>query len=242
MTGHSEALIRLEDDRGVGLVVADLAGRFQAEWFDPAFWARSCQPILEGGRGAAWFVDYPDEAGWVLRHYCRGGLPGRISRKTYVFLGESKVRAFLELRLLLALRHQGLPVPEPVAARYVRTQPGTYQASILVKRIAGACGLCTCVDEAATVIWRAAGACVRRFHDAGVYHADLNCTNILISPQGVHLIDFDRGVQYAQHSPSSAWKRANIKRLHRSVDKRLGDLPAQHRATLWQAFTTGYAR
>ena len=41
--------------------------------------------------------------------------------------------------------------------------------------------------------WIAIGRCIRRFHDAGVCHADLNAHNILLTPEQVYLIDFDRG-------------------------------------------------
>jgi 3-deoxy-D-manno-octulosonic acid kinase len=61
------------------------------------------------------------------------------------------------------------------------------------------------------------GACLCRFHEEGVYHADLNARNILLSDSGrVYLIDFDRG---ALRSPSNSWRRANLERLKRSLEK-----------------------
>jgi 3-deoxy-D-manno-octulosonic acid kinase len=33
-------------------------------------------------------------------------------------------------------------------------------------------------------LWRATGACIRRFHEEGVVHADLNARNILIRDSG----------------------------------------------------------
>lgn len=238
----SDEIIRVEDAIGVSLVMADWISAFSVNWFEPDYWKANCVRITEGGRGAAWFIDTPSQQHWVLRQFQRGGLPGKLIKNRYLYMGEAQVRSFREFRLLLWMRKQGLPVPDPVAARSCRFAKATYSASILLERIPGACSLGERGPGQDEGSWQAAGECVRRFHDAGIYHADLNCTNILVSPSGIHLIDFDRGVQYAQHSPSSAWRRANIKRLHRSVDKRLGDLPAQHRATLWQAFTTGYAR
>ena len=72
-----------------------------------------------GGRGAAWFVGSTAQP-WVLRHYQRGGLAARVARDRYLYLGEQRVRAFAEWRLLAQMYERGLPVPRPVAARYRR--------------------------------------------------------------------------------------------------------------------------
>ena len=69
--------------------------------------------------------------------------------------------------------------------------------------------------------WRRVGGCIRRFHDAGVYHADLNAHNILLGSgppvaDEVYLIDFDRGERRAAEA---AWQQANLQRLMRSLEK-----------------------
>jgi 3-deoxy-D-manno-octulosonic acid kinase len=65
--------------------------------------------------------------------------------------------------------------------------------------------------------WRKIGRSVRGFHEAGVFHADLNAHNILIDPVGeVFLIDFDKG---ALREASPQWKKTNLSRLHRSLLK-----------------------
>ena len=67
-------------------------------------------------------------------------------------------------------------------------------------------------------VWQTIGACIRRFHDASVYHADLNARNILIDSQSklVYLIDFDKGC--IRHLGES-WKASNLARLQRSLLK-----------------------
>src|SRR6185312_24099 len=57
---------------------------------------------------------------------------------------------------------------------------------------------------------------VGRFHRAGIWHADLNAHNVLVSPAGLHLIDFDRG---RQRAPAAGWRLANLRRLRRSLLK-----------------------
>ncbi len=80
--------------------------------------------------------------------------------------------------------------------------------------------------------------CVRRFHDANVFHADLNLMNILVSDQ-VYLIDFDRG-KIMPSAARSGWKESNINRLERSVNKCLADLEVGLKVQLWEAFLRGY--
>jgi 3-deoxy-D-manno-octulosonic acid kinase len=121
------------------------------------------------------------------------------------------------LRLLDALRRRGLPVPVPVAAIYRRALL-TYVAELITERIVGARSLSElllagAMDDAR---WAAIGRCLRRFHDAGVQHADLNAQNILLDPQGkVWVLDFDRGRERAP----GAWRERALGRLARSLAK-----------------------
>ena len=89
--------------------------------FDPGFWRRRGELIaVTGGRGSAWFIASGAQQ-WALRHFRRGGFMARLWQDGYVWAGEERVRAFAEWRLLQALWQQGLPVPQPVAARYDRS-------------------------------------------------------------------------------------------------------------------------
>jgi 3-deoxy-D-manno-octulosonic acid kinase len=188
----------------------------RAEWLDVAWW-RAHAPSREpaGGRGAALLVDGPFGAA-VLRHYRRGGWVARLSADRYVYTGAERTRAFREFRLLDAMTRLGLPVPAPLAARYVRSGP-FYRADILVAAIPAARTLAQRVAAGGSVPWSAIGACIARFHDAGIRHADLNAHNVLIDvDERVWLIDFDR----AERRPRAAhWQRANLARLARSLRK-----------------------
>ncbi|HEY1772170.1 MAG TPA: 3-deoxy-D-manno-octulosonic acid kinase [Gammaproteobacteria bacterium] len=188
-----------------------------------------------GGRGAAWmFKRGKDE--WVLRHYRRGGVPGRFVRDRYLWIGLDTSRPWWEWRLLDALYREGLPVPQPVAARVQRTG-FLYRGDLITRRIPATRNLAECLTSGGEIPWVAVGRCLRRFHDAGVCHADLNAHNILLDESGrVYLIDFDRGIRRG----AGAWRGANLSRLKRSLDKLSGESGANLKA--WGALLEGYGR
>lgn len=186
-------------------------------WFDPAWWtAQGRQHGGRGGRGGVAFLDTPDGA-CVLRHYRRGGWMTPLLGDRYVWNGRSRSRGFAEFSLLAELFHRGLPVPEPVAARYRRR--GVYYTADLITRT---------IENAQTVteliaaqrfdagLAERVGALVARFHAAGVDHADLNAHNILLADDALWLIDFDRG---EIRLTGTAWKLSNLARLKRSLLK-----------------------
>lgn len=169
-----------------------------------------------GGRGSVSFIGL-EGLELVLRRYLRGGLAARVSRDRYLWLGEARTRPFRELRLLAELAGRGLPVPQPVAARYLRSGLG-YRGELVTQRLPGAASLATrwLAGDATDEDWALAGRCIRRFHDAGVRHADLNAHNIMLDGHGgAWLLDFDRG-QVRQPGP---WREQVLARLARSIEK-----------------------
>jgi 3-deoxy-D-manno-octulosonic acid kinase len=213
--------------------------------FDPEFWRRRGElSEVARGRGSAWFIASGARQ-WVLRHFRRGGFIARWSRDGYVWTGEAGVRAFAEWRLLDVLTRRGLPVPQPVAARYQRTGL-RYRCDLITQRIVNAEPLSAALARGALAepLWRAVGAAVARLHRAGVDHADLNAHNILVDVAGaavgvtdsavgvknagvgvkdiVWVIDFDRGRLRGQ----GAWAARNLRRLRRSLVKISRDLPS----------------
>ena len=199
-----------------------------------------------GGRGIVYFVAArpPSAAGdvWVLRHYRRGGLVARLLGDRYLYAGAAASRAFAELALLAGLNEAGLPVPAPVAARICR-RGLYYTADLLTVALAGVQTLAelrvaagrNALDEA---IPYAVGDAVRRLHEAGVWHADLNAHNILVDGAGrACVIDFDR----AERRPPGAWREANIARLRRSLDKVSAAAGAALPAADWRALLDGYS-
>jgi 3-deoxy-D-manno-octulosonic acid kinase len=208
---------RLAIDRGAILFAPELVDDPGPQLFDRAYWrGRGVLTERAAGRGSIHFID-DGQRHWALRRYLRGGVPAFLSRKHYFWFGEERTRSFRELRLLDALRHRGLPVPAPVAALY-RRGIVTYVAQLITERIVGARSLSELLsaglmDDAR---WASIGRCLRRFHDAGVQHADLNAQNILLDPQGkVWVLDFDRGRMRAP----GVWSERALERLARSLAK-----------------------
>ncbi|KAA1171621.1 3-deoxy-D-manno-octulosonic acid kinase [Marinobacter salinexigens] len=226
----------IERHKGSALLVhPDYRGRVTAEWFSAEYWGDCARPVSSGGRGGAWFIE-AGEVSLVLREYRRGGLAARISRKTYAYTKEAEVRSFSEFRLLDQLYRMGLPVPKPVGAWYRKRSPVQYQASIIIERLNDTVPLAELLEDLDLKDWTALGQVIRRFHDAGVRHADLNCFNVLVRGNVYYLIDFDKGSIVPPGSPLD-WKSRNLERFARSIRKVAGDAV---QARVWEPFMTGY--
>ncbi len=190
----------------------------EAWFFEAGHWREKGAVLSTAqGRGAACIFHYQGHD-YVLRHYRRGGLMARFSDDKYAWSGLEKTRAWREWHLLAKMFQQGLPVPRPVAARVQRLGL-FYRADLVTLRLPDVQPLADVLmvrklDEKA---WRKLGATIRRFHDAGIYHADLNARNILLDARGqVFVIDFDKG---EERRPDKVWQQANIDRLERSFNK-----------------------
>ena len=207
-------------------------------WFDPDYWGSSARPVATGGRGSAWFIE-TKQGDLVLRHYRRGGLVARFSERSYLFTGKSGIRSCREFELLRVLHGLGLPVPEPVAAWWQKQGGIWYHAAILIRRIEGAVPLPEAPDLADDSLWRRVGRMIRRFHDAGLDHVDLNCDNILVAGDRAYLIDFDRCKLKLSSRNQSVWQQRNLERLSRSMEKRL---PVGIQENSWSALLTGYGQ
>jgi 3-deoxy-D-manno-octulosonic acid kinase len=167
------------------------------------------------GRGHAYFFRYRG-TDYVLRHYRRGGRMARLDDR-YLWTGLGRTRAWREWRLLARLQELKLPAPRPVAARTVRNGCW-YRADLIIVRCSGLSLAARLSEQGLPVTdWAEIGRVIRRFHDAGVWHADLNAHNVLLDANGaVTLIDFDRA---RFRSPARHWREANLARLLRSLNK-----------------------
>ncbi len=185
-------------------------------FFEPQRWEAQ-QLLLDTapGRGTTVFIQN-GESIYALRHYQRGGLPARLSRDRYLWRGLERSRAWQEWRLLAELYQRGLPVPRPIAARVIPLGM-TYQADIVTEKLDAQPLAEWLGRKRLSTAWlEMIGASLRRFHKEGVYHADLNARNVLLSDAGeVFLIDFDRG----ELRDPGRWCQANLDRLKRSLDK-----------------------
>jgi 3-deoxy-D-manno-octulosonic acid kinase len=222
---------------------ASLLEHPEAELFDMAVALRNADAqSLAEGRGHAVFFKH-NQHEFVLKHYHRGGKMAVLLQDKYVGVDCNKSRSFREWRLLQHMRSIDLPVPAPVAASCSRSGP-FYRADLITMRISNVVTLADYLleNECDDAIWAAIGTCLRRFHDADIYHADLNARNILIDIENrdVHLIDFDKGsIRYLGKS----WKAANLSRLQRSLLKFKSLNSAFHYSQdNWSVMLKGYNR
>ncbi|MFA5488205.1 MAG: 3-deoxy-D-manno-octulosonic acid kinase [Candidimonas sp.] len=208
-----------------------LAPRADLSLFDPQAPGMRTEPVAEGGRQAAWFVQ-GDFGQAVLRRYRRGGLVARLSRDQYVWTGKGGTRSFAEFDLLHLLRKRGVRVPAPIAAMYSR-HGLFYRAAILTRRIPGAVPLALKFEEGHH---EAVAQAIFDMHQQDVWHADLNAYNILFDEQDrVWLIDFDKG---RRRNLSIERREANLRRLRRSLIKIAG-APG---VAWWEGLEHAYAR
>lgn len=189
--------------------------QIDSRWLSPDFWRERDAVLGEApGRGASLFVACGEER-WALRPYRRGGLIARFSDARYVWTGLERTRAFREMRLTAELKQRGLPVPAPVAAGVWRHGP-SYTATLITRLIPGVQALAERLPTASPDLLKRVGHTVRRFHDAGLDHVDLNARNLLVDADDrIWLIDLDR----CRLRTPGRWQEANLNRLGRSLEK-----------------------
>ena len=209
-----------------------------AQSFSPSFWQeKNAVTGSAQGRGTTWFVQTPTGS-VALRHYCRGGLIGKWIKETYFFTGWEGTRSYKEFVLLRYLREKGVSVPRPIGARVVR-QFFLYKADLLIEKIEGASDLLDVLRSGPLTMrqYQQIGKLIRKLHDVGVCHSDLNIHNIMLDDKGEFwLIDFDKsGLRSGK-----GWKKANLERLHRSFRKEKKQCDIFWREMDWHSILRGY--
>jgi 3-deoxy-D-manno-octulosonic acid kinase len=187
--------------------------------FEADYW-RSQESLTgtSSGRGTTYFFKNKGKE-YVLRHYLRGGLVGKVLHDQYFFTGVEKTRAWRELHMLAQMRKLALPVPRPIAAK-IDKGFAYYRADLIIERIEQASDVHQLLMQKPleAQVWRSIGACIGKFHQHQVFHHDLNIHNIMLDDrQQVWLIDFDK----CEFKQGDSWKEANLQRLERSLEKEL---------------------
>jgi 3-deoxy-D-manno-octulosonic acid kinase len=136
-------------------------------------------------------------------------------------------RPVAELHASEQLLAAGAPVPRPLLVAARRARGPLWSAVVGTLHIEdardGAAWLAAQPSREALVCGaRAAGAAIRRFHDAGGWHADLQIKNLLLRERGgeidVIVIDLDRA--RADTPPDPARRMRELMRLVRALHKR----------------------
>jgi 3-deoxy-D-manno-octulosonic acid kinase len=186
-------------------------------------WAGYERRPLAAGRGGSFAASVAGHE-IVVRPCRRGGLVARLLHDTY---WGWRPRPFRELQLVEALRRRDVPVVEVHGAGVRWLGPACYRGWLVTRYVRGARTLWEWVSAGGvpaaerTAVLHAVGQAVRRLHDAGARHPDLNLHNILVAAAGgtgpeVWLIDFDRP---ALAAGAYAGRTADLARLRRSARK-----------------------
>jgi 3-deoxy-D-manno-octulosonic acid kinase len=215
----------------VGLVAADdaggawwvepetLAALRGAGWLDPTR-IETALGAASGARGRAAVAVVPiGAAALVLRGVHHGGWLGAALGRG---LGSAR-RPLAEIAATARLRAAGAPVPRPAFAGAWR-HGSVWRGVVATHLEAGAHDAVRWLRESSNArrAIESAARAVRRFHDAGGWHADLHAGNLLVRDRGgaldVLVIDLDRA--RVEERVDARARMAQLMRLYRSLVKR----------------------
>ncbi|MGE0681857.1 MAG: lipopolysaccharide kinase InaA family protein [Candidatus Binatia bacterium] len=177
-----------------------------------------------GGRGSLYRLPLGDGGYAIARRYRRGGLIHHFTRDLY---WERPFRPLTELIATEAARQRAIPTVEVLAAGVEHVAFGFYRGWLISREAEGFINLWEWLRSNPSASARQQGIktvaqMTAQLHTAGIYHADLNLTNILITPQTlqsqVFIIDFDRARVFTGPL-SSRRRKKNLRRLRRSLRK-----------------------
>ena len=153
----------------------------------------------------------------------RGGMIGSILGDVYVGIAP---RPLNELALTVEAMRRGIPVAEPMGAMIEWIGPALYRGFFLTRAVRGMT-LWEFVKTDDDPIVRGhvlgqARAAIDTMHKQGLFHADLNLHNLLVTQAresfSVIIIDLDKARLFDAPLPA-AMRRANAARLKRSARK-----------------------
>lgn len=159
------------------------------------------QPVPHGLRGRdTLHVLATPHGELVAKRLSRGGIVGALARHSYA----DPARPLREAAAAESLRQRGLVTPPVVAARATRAGP-LWTIELATQRLPAEGDLLDCLRAhgPAASLARAAGRTLRRAHDAGLHHRDLQVKNLLVPagfpgpggpdrPHDLVLLDLDR--------------------------------------------------
>lgn len=190
-------------------------------------------PEAGRGRGAIRRLPMPGGANLLIRECRRGGVLRFVNKTRHL----SPYRALREIRIGEEAAQRGVPVVRAVAA-IIRAGRPFWTCSLVTEEIEET------IDLAEYVCWLpatppreilkekrdiidAVGRAVRKMHDAGLYHADLQAGNILVrrSTTGVDVFFVDLDKSFIRPRLPDRLRAHNLRRLNRSIMKMQRALP-----------------
>jgi hypothetical protein len=174
-----------------------------------------------GNRQSAYRVDLGDGVELFARRGRRGGLVASILSDVYFGIAP---RPLTELAVTVEAMRRGIPVAEPMGAMIEWLSPLLYRGFFLTRAVRGmTLWEFLKTDDDPTVrahVLGQARATIETMHDKGLFHADLNLHNLLVTQTrdsfSVVVIDLDKSRLF--DAPlTAAMRRANAARLLRSA-------------------------
>jgi 3-deoxy-D-manno-octulosonic acid kinase len=184
---------------------------------------RSTVEAGAGNRQSAFRITLAEGLELFARRGRRGGLIGSILNDVYVGIAP---RPLTELAVTIEARRRGISVAEPMGAMVEWLSPVLYRGCFLTRAVRGmTLWEFVKTDDDPTVrshVLAQARAAIDTMHDKGLFHADLNLHNLMVTQARdsfrVTIIDLDKARLFdGPLSPSM--RQANVARLTRSARK-----------------------
>jgi 3-deoxy-D-manno-octulosonic acid kinase len=179
---------------------------------------------IPGGRGTVYRVPLSERGNIIVRCYQRGGFVRHFMHDLY---WDRPPRPLVELICTEVARQRGVPTVEVLGAGVEWSTCGLYRGVFVTREAEGFVNLWEWLRSKSAGAGREAtvtaiAQAIALLHAAGIAHADLNLTNILVQtvsdPPAVLLIDFDRARLLPGPLPTR-WRGRNLHRLRRSLNK-----------------------
>jgi hypothetical protein len=176
-----------------------------------------------GNRASAFRLNLGDGLELFARRGRRGGMVASILSDVYLGMAP---RPLTELTVTIEARRRGIPVAEPMGAMIERLVLAVYRGFFLTRAVPGmTLWEFVKTDDDPTVrehVLEQARAAIDTMHSNGLFHADLNLHNLLVTQVRerftVIILDLDKARLF--DAPLSAsMRRANAARLMRSARK-----------------------
>ena len=176
-----------------------------------------------GNRGSGRRLQLDDGSELFARQAKRGGMARLLLSDTFFGLS---ARPFNELIVAAEAFRRGVPIAEPLGAMVHWLGPAIYRGFFLSRAIAGMTlwQFIQTDDDPIVLkhILMTARAAIVTMHDKGLFHADLNLHNLMVTQSGesfkVVIIDLDKA-RLSDSSLDASQRHANAQRLLRSARK-----------------------
>ncbi|HZN54905.1 MAG TPA: lipopolysaccharide kinase InaA family protein [Candidatus Polarisedimenticolaceae bacterium] len=188
-------------------------------------WRAASQAVSGGsGRGGTAVIEGAGGARWRIKLMRRGGRLASLWKDRY----PSASRLVAILAASVEARARGIPTPRPIALAVEAGPSGLVRGAMAFEEVEGGEDLARRVigraltrDDLAAVM-----RAVRRMHDGGMLHPDLNLGNLLLrgarpDASDVLVIDLDRA-RFVSGPVAFGPRQAAIRRMERSCAKLTG--------------------